>query len=75
MEPLILKILVVVGEVMGLAFLGYLIPRILRESEGTERMKEISQGIWQGAIAFLRREMKMQPSLERALRHKDILKA
>ena len=56
MEPLILKILVVVGGVMGLAFLGYLIPRILRESEGTERMKEISQGIRQGAIAFLRRE-------------------
>lgn len=56
MEPVIQKILVVVGGVLGLAFLGYLIPTILREGEGTQKMKEISLAIRQGAMAFLRRE-------------------
>ena len=39
-----------------LGFVGYLATMILRESEGTEKMKEISLAIRQGAMAFLRRE-------------------
>lgn len=56
MEPLILKILVLVAGAMALGFVWYLVANILRESEGNEKMKEISLAIRQGAMAFLRRE-------------------
>ncbi|MCK4274491.1 MAG: sodium-translocating pyrophosphatase [Dehalococcoidales bacterium] len=51
-----MKLLVIVGAVLGLAFVGYLTATILRESEGNQRMKSISYAIRQGAMAFLRRE-------------------
>jgi len=56
MEPLILKILILVAGALALGFVGYLVYTILRESEGTQKMKEISLAIRQGAMAFLRRE-------------------
>jgi len=56
MEPLILKLLILVAGALALGFVGYLVATILRESEGTDRMKEISLAIRQGAMAFLRRE-------------------
>ncbi len=49
MEPFILKILVLVAGVLALGFVGYLVSTILRESEGNEKMKEISSAIRQGA--------------------------
>jgi len=56
MEPFILRILILVAGALALGFVGYLVAMILRESEGTEKMKEISVAIRQGAMAFLRRE-------------------
>jgi len=56
MEPLILKLLILVAGALALGFVGYLVATILRESEGTDRMKEISLAIRQGAMVFLRRE-------------------
>ncbi len=56
MEPWILKILILAAGVLALGFVGYLVSTILRESEGNEKMKEISLAIRQGAMAFLRRE-------------------
>ena len=56
METLILRILILVAGVLALGFVGYLVAIILRESEGTEKMREISLAIRQGAMAFLRRE-------------------
>ena len=56
MDPLLMKILVLVGGVLALGFVGYLVATILRESEGSEKMREISLAIRQGAMAFLRRE-------------------
>jgi len=56
MEPSILRILILVAGALALGFVGYLVAMILRESEGTEKMKEISLAIRQGAMAFLRRE-------------------
>lgn len=56
MEPLILRILVLLGGVLALGFVGYLVATILRENEGNEKMREISSAIRQGAMAFLRRE-------------------
>jgi len=56
MDPLVLRVLVLVAAVLGLGFVGYLVITILRQSEGNEKMKEISHAIRQGAMAFLRRE-------------------
>lgn len=50
------KILVLLSGVLGLAFVGYLVFVILRESPGNETMRGISHAIRQGAMAFLRRE-------------------
>ncbi len=56
MDEWLMKLLVIAGAVLGLAFVGYLTTTILRESEGNQRMKSISYAIRQGAMAFLRRE-------------------
>jgi K(+)-stimulated pyrophosphate-energized sodium pump len=56
METWILRVLVLVGGVLALGFVVYLVTAILRESEGNEKMREISLAIRQGAMAFLRRE-------------------
>ncbi len=56
MDVWIMKLLVIAGAVLGLAFVGYLTATILRESEGNQKMKSISHAIRQGAMAFLRRE-------------------
>jgi K(+)-stimulated pyrophosphate-energized sodium pump len=56
MEDWALMLLIILGGVLGLAFVGYLAYFILRESEGNAKMKGISQAIRQGAMAFLRRE-------------------
>lgn len=56
MEPLTLKIIVLAAGVLALAFVGYLVFTILRESEGNKKMQDISLAIRQGSMAFLRRE-------------------
>ena len=56
MDEWVMKLLVIMGAVLGLVFVGYLTFTILRESEGNQRMKSISTAIRQGAMAFLRRE-------------------
>jgi K(+)-stimulated pyrophosphate-energized sodium pump len=56
MEEWALKLVVLVGAILGLLFVGYLAITILRESEGNPKMKSISLAIRQGAMAFLRRE-------------------
>ncbi|MFH1647786.1 MAG: sodium/proton-translocating pyrophosphatase, partial [Chloroflexota bacterium] len=56
MNEWVMRILILLGGVLGLAFVGYLVRVILRESEGNDKMKEISSAIRQGAMAFLRRE-------------------
>ncbi|MHB1161332.1 MAG: sodium/proton-translocating pyrophosphatase, partial [Chloroflexota bacterium] len=45
----------VVGAV-ALLFSGYLASNVLRQSEGNERMQEISRAVREGAMAFLSRE-------------------
>jgi K(+)-stimulated pyrophosphate-energized sodium pump len=51
-----LRIWVLAAGVLALGFVGYLTLTILRESEGNQKMREISLAIRQGAAAFLRRE-------------------
>jgi K(+)-stimulated pyrophosphate-energized sodium pump len=51
-----LRIWALIAAVLALGFVGYLASTILRESEGNQRMREISHAIRQGATAFLRRE-------------------
>ena len=43
----------------GLAFAAFLVLYVLRQDEGSERMRDISAAIREGAIAFLRREYRM----------------
>jgi K(+)-stimulated pyrophosphate-energized sodium pump len=45
-----------ISGVLGLIFAVFLIVYIMKQGRGTERMKEISDGIQEGAVAFLRRE-------------------
>jgi K(+)-stimulated pyrophosphate-energized sodium pump len=56
MDPVVIKILVILGGILALGFVVYLITTIMRESEGNDRMKEIARAIRQGAMAFMRRE-------------------
>jgi len=50
------ELLILLAALVGLAYAGLQTLFVLREDEGTERMKEISVAIREGAIAFLRRE-------------------
>jgi len=43
---------------VALAFAGYLMASVLRESPGNQKMQEISQAIFEGAMAFLNRQYK-----------------
>lgn len=54
MENLLL--LVPLAGVVGLLFAFYLANRVAKADAGTERMKEIAQAIYEGAMAFLGRE-------------------
>ncbi len=49
----------VIAGVLGLAFAVFLIRYILSRDEGTERIREISAAIQEGAIAFLSREYRI----------------
>ena len=53
-----LRIWAIVAGAVGLGFVGFLTRTILRESEGTDKMREIAGAIRQGAMAFLRQEFK-----------------
>ena len=52
------RIWAMIAGAVGLGFVGFLMHTILRESEGTEKMREISRAVRQGAMAFLKREFK-----------------
>ena len=51
-----IRIWAIVAGAVGLGFVGFLTHTILRESEGTDKMRQLSQAVRQGAMAFLRRE-------------------
>ena len=50
------ELLILVAALVGLAYAGIQTLYVLREDEGTDRMREISAAIREGAMAFLRRE-------------------
>ena len=49
----------VIAGVLGLAFAAYAAFYVLRQGEGSERMREISAAIKEGAMAFLGREYRI----------------
>jgi len=53
-----LLIVAILSGLLALAFAFYLSGTINKVSEGTDRMKEISSYIHEGAMAFLMREYK-----------------
>jgi K(+)-stimulated pyrophosphate-energized sodium pump len=56
MNPVVISIIV---GVIGLLFAGFLAFNVLKRGEGTERIKEISEAIKEGATAFLTREYRI----------------
>jgi len=51
--------LAVIAGIAGLAFAAFLVLYVLRQDEGSERMKDISAAIKEGAMAFLGREYRI----------------
>lgn len=51
-----IRIWVILAALTALAFVGYLMSTILRQEQGNQKMRELSQAIRQGATTFLRRE-------------------
>ena len=51
-----IEIAITIAALVGLAYAALQSVLILREDEGTERMRQIARAIREGAIAFLRRE-------------------
>ena len=51
-----IRIWAIVAAVVALAFVAYLMFTILRQEPGNQKMRELSQAVRQGAMAFLRRE-------------------
>ena len=47
-----------VGSVLALLFAGYLIRYILKQDEGTEKMKQIASWVREGALAYIKRQYK-----------------
>lgn len=47
-----------IGGLLALAYAGFLINRMLKQSPGTQLMVDISKAIQEGAAAFLKREFK-----------------
>ena len=46
----------VISGIIGLVFAGFLVSFVLRQNEGSEKIREISAAIKEGALAFLTRE-------------------
>ncbi|MCJ7691620.1 MAG: sodium/proton-translocating pyrophosphatase, partial [Clostridiaceae bacterium] len=51
-----LLILAPICSVLALAFAGYLTYKVLKEDEGTDKMKKIAKDIRKGADAYLKRQ-------------------
>ena len=56
MDPII--IITIIG-IIGLAFAGFLAFFVLKQDEGSKKIKEISGAIKEGALAFLNREYRV----------------
>jgi len=56
MDPIFIA---VIASVLGLILAGFMVLYVLRQSQGSERIKEISAAIKEGALAFLGREYKI----------------
>jgi K(+)-stimulated pyrophosphate-energized sodium pump len=48
--------LAVIAGILALAFAAFLVSYVLKQDQGSERMREISGAIKEGALAFLGRE-------------------
>ncbi|NJD04375.1 MAG: sodium-translocating pyrophosphatase [Ruminiclostridium sp.] len=51
-----LTILAPVGSIIALLFAGYLAYSVIKQSEGTDKMKSIAQAVRKGANAYLKRQ-------------------
>ena len=44
------------GSLLALGFAAFLAYTVMKQSEGTERMREIAQAVKEGAAAYLKRQ-------------------
>ena len=44
------------GSILALLFAGYLIRHILKQDQGTEKMKEIAAWVREGSLAYIKRQ-------------------
>lgn len=56
MEPIVIA---VIASVLGLGVAGFMASYVLRQEQGSERIREISAAIKEGALAFLGREYRI----------------
>jgi len=56
MEPMVIA---VIASVLGLGVAGFMASYVLRQEQGSERIREISAAIKEGALAFLGREYRI----------------
>jgi len=56
MDPIILAVL---SGILGLVIAGFMASYVLKQSEGGKKVKEISEAIKEGALAFLGREYRI----------------
>ncbi|MBL7092020.1 MAG: sodium-translocating pyrophosphatase [Candidatus Omnitrophica bacterium] len=45
-----------IGSILALSFAGYLISYILKQDEGTEKMKQIASWVREGSLAYIKRQ-------------------
>ncbi len=45
-----------VGSILALLFAGYLVSYILRQDEGTEKMRQIASWVREGSVAYIKRQ-------------------
>ena len=50
----------VISAIIGGCIVGYFARYILKQSPGTERIRELSSAIQEGAMAFIRREYRTE---------------
>jgi K(+)-stimulated pyrophosphate-energized sodium pump len=59
MNPIVIIVFAVIASILGLGVAGFMASYVLRQEQGSEKIREISAAIKEGALAFLGREYRI----------------
>ncbi|HEX73821.1 MAG TPA: sodium-translocating pyrophosphatase [Dehalococcoidia bacterium] len=59
MNPIVIIVIAVIASILGLGVAGFMASYVLRQEQGSGRIREISAAIKEGALAFLGREYRI----------------